>query len=69
MSRAKQSLYWSVIHYQVTFECHSRHASETSVAPCADPESFVRGGPTLTMFLYFFLLDEGRKDLNTTTMY
>ena len=30
--------------------------------PCADPESFVRGGPTLTtFFFYFFLLvDEGR---------
>ena len=29
---------------------------------CADPESFVRGGPTLT----FFLVDEGREDPNTT---
>ena len=29
---------------------------------CAYPESFVRGGPTLT----FFLVDEGRKDPNTT---
>ena len=29
---------------------------------CADPESFVRGGPTLTTFL----IDEGRDDPNTT---
>ena len=28
--------------------------------PCADPESFVRVGPT------FFLVDEGREDPNTT---
>ena len=29
--------------------------------PYADPESFVRGGPTLTIFfsLFLFLLDEG----------
>ena len=31
------------------------------VQPCADPESYVRGGPTLT-----FLVDEGREDQNTT---
>ena len=30
--------------------------------PCADPESFVRGGPTLTTFL----VDEGREDQSTT---
>ena len=30
---------------------------------CVDPESFVRGGPTLTMF---FLVDEGREDPSTT---
>ena len=29
---------------------------------CADPESFVRGGPTLT----FFQVDEGRKDPKPT---
>ena len=33
-----------------------------SFASCADPESFVRGGPTLTMFL----VNKGRKDPNTT---
>ena len=36
-----------------------------------DPESFVRGGPTLTSyfcfsFFFFFFFDEGRKDSNTT---
>ena len=31
---------------------------------CADPESYVRGGPTLT--LTFFLVDEGWEDQNTT---
>ena len=31
------------------------------VQPCVDPESYVRGGPTLT-----FLVDEGREDQNTT---
>ena len=33
----------------------------------ADPESFVRGGPTLTKFLFFhFSVDESREDPNTT---
>ena len=32
-------------------------------ATCLDPESYVRGGPTLTLF---FLVDEGREDQNTT---
>ena len=32
------------------------------VQPCADPESYVRGGPTLT----FFLVYGGREDQNTT---
>ena len=31
---------------------------------CADPESFVTGGPTLILFC--FLIDEGREDINTT---
>ena len=35
-----------------------------SAITCADPESFVRGGPTLTAF--FFLVDEGREDQNNT---
>ena len=33
-------------------------------APCADPESFVRGGLTLTFSV--FKLDEWREDPNTT---
>ena len=36
------------------------------VLPCADPESFVRGGPTLTKFDFHLFLDEGREDPNTT---
>ena len=32
---------------------------------CADSESFVRGGPTLTTF-FIFLVDEGREDPSTT---
>ena len=34
-----------------------------SFCKCADPESFVRGGPTLTAF---FSVDEGREYPNTT---
>ena len=32
--------------------------------PCADPESFVRGGPTLTIFFFFFFFFfyEGREN-------
>ena len=34
---------------------------------CADPGSFIRGGPTLTtFFVVVFLVDEGREDSNTT---
>ena len=36
--------------------------------PCADPESFARGGPTLTTFLFSLLVYEGRKDANTTVI-
>ena len=32
--------------------------------PCADPESFVRGGPKFDN--HFFLVDEGREDPSTT---
>ena len=31
---------------------------------CADPESFVRGGPTLKTILFYFY--EGREDPSTT---
>ena len=34
---------------------------------CADPESFIRGCPTLTTFYFlFFLADEGMEDPSTT---
>ena len=38
---------------------------------CADPESFVGGGPNLTFFFFFWggggeVVDEGREDPNTT---
>ena len=34
---------------------------------CGDPESFFRGGPTLTIFfIYFLLVEEGRGDPSTT---
>ena len=36
------------------------------LVPCAEPDSFARGGPTLTTFFFSFLVDEGRKDPNTT---
>ena len=41
----------------------SRGASVES-EPCGDPESFVRGGPTVAIFffIYFFIVDEGRED-------
>ena len=34
-------------------------------ASCADPESFVRGGPNLITFFCVFLVDEGIEDRNT----
>ena len=39
---------------------------ELSHKPCADPESFGKGGPTLTGFLGGGFVDEGREDQNTT---
>ena len=39
--------------------------SEGSGKSTRDPESFVRGGPTLTSFL----VNEGRDDLNTIPLY
>ena len=40
-----------------------------SLKTCADPDSFVRGGPALTTFCFLFvsfLVYEGREDPNTT---
>ena len=44
---------------------HMHNLSEPSLLAyaCVDVESFVRGGPTLTLF---FLIDVGREDPNTT---
>ena len=36
---------------------------------CTDPESFIRGGPTIGRFFVLFLVDEGRKDPNTTEIW
>ena len=43
------------------YECHICNLSKSELVPCADPESFVRRGPTLT----FFLVDAGRGALYT----
>ena len=44
MSHAKTlfTLQWSVIHYQVTFECYSRCGSETSIASLSFIQSQVQ---------------------------
>ena len=49
---------------------HTRHkigplevTEKDGMYVCADPESFVIGGPILTVF---FSVDEGREDSNTT---
>ena len=46
----------------------SESFSLLSILTCVDPESFVRGGPTLTTFFFsfLFLVDEGRVYPNTT---
>ena len=58
------SLFRSLISDQVS-DCHW-FISLLVCCSCPDPESYVRGGPTLTTF--FFLVDEGREDPNTTSM-
>ena len=48
---------------KVFLNMHALLSSETrGLGPCADPESFARGGPTLTTV---FLVDNGREDPNT----
>ena len=42
------------------------HTLKMEWSSCPDPESFVRGGSTLTEFYLFVLVDEGREDPNTT---
>ena len=41
--------------------CISRGTTKGIQLACADPESFVRGGPTLTFFVLFFSLMRGRR--------
>ena len=50
-----------IAQLDVSFICY-----EPGYGPCADPENFVRGGPTLMCFLCVFLVDEGREDKNAT---
>ena len=49
--------YYVPRHLSITY----MYAIRTNVPSCADPETFVRGGPTLTTFL-FFIVDERRED-------
>ena len=39
---------------------------KTLQAACADPEKFVRGGPTLTFFFFVFFFLEGSGDRNAS---
>ena len=53
----------------ITWKCHSKHLHQMhgkiyDKDTCADPESFVRGGPTLTTF--FSLVYEERAYPDTT---
>ena len=41
-----------------------RLGSRSGSTSCQDPESFVRGDPTLSTF-FFYIIDEGREDLST----
>ena len=34
------------------YECHICNISKSELVPCEDPESFVRGGLTLTLFFF-----------------
>ena len=43
---------------------HIQNVRTIWTVQCADQESFVNGGSTLTFF--FFLVDEGKEHLNTT---
>ena len=65
-------MFWSH-RFSLKFIClHAFVCARSEVAitaSCADLESFVEGGPTLTTFFFFFklfLVYEGRGDPNTT---
>ena len=60
------SNYFRVFSFQ-DFKGTSQANIDSLSKSCVDPESFVRGGPTWTGFFWWFsLVDEGRKDPNTT---
>ena len=50
------------LHINTGLDPMENHKATT----CADPESFVRGGPNLITFFFFFLADEGKENPNTT---
>ena len=51
-----------IIHIRISCKSHSELSIFSPWLACADPENFIRGGPTLTIFL----VDEGRENPNTT---
>ena len=59
--RGGLGLGWSIKLYFVVYSFLNKNTS--GAAACADPESFVKDGPTLS---FFFKFDEERKDTNTT---
>ena len=52
------------VAYRTLVFCRGWSVDVLHMSACADPESFVRGGPTLTTFclsfFFFFFFDEGR---------
>ena len=53
-----------ILHYQWSHTVsNAKQAKIVATSACADPENFVRGGPTLTTF--FFVVDEGWVDPNS----
>ena len=48
LDRFSQTIIYSMFRFYV----HYKNNIAKNVDPCADPESFVRGGPTLTTFFY-----------------
>ena len=65
MNQINLSLYFSLIAVSVCFLQFLTPSSEASRSrsSCADPENFVRGGPTLNFFFFIFFL-EWREDPN-----
>ena len=62
--RYQQFALWVKMSNRVSLTKASNYGADQS---CVDPENFVRGGPTLTVFFFsFFLVDEGWVDSNST---